>query len=812
MLAEINKLLFEFAPIFYDIVYMSLIATIVGIVILIIKKVFGTKLSPKIYNILWLVFIVLLFVPIKIESGFSIYNAIPIDVANISNVNYRDEYDEIKYIDKLASQGVLQTEQINIDYEKYINVDGKVDTQKISYDKNSTYIKSLIFDLILPFIYILAVIFLTIFTIVSYYIFSYKIGKNSATNGRLLKILQECKNELYIKKDITVINQNLVYVPSLFGIFKTKILISDSIYELEDNQIRYIFLHELSHYKRKDLIKNVVLTILSIIHWFNPIVHLCIKNIRKDMELEVDNMVTKNLSKEEQKSYCKTLVELSSKENTGFASRVLCISNDKKELEGRIKMIKNVEWFSKHKILIGIIGVILLVFLIVCFATTKLTLEPPNLYATTDNSQYVKLLRGGYNWSSGYASVFSNSAHPLEFNYTEYETMNVNLGENIRLTNVRNNTNIGGNIFYPSNIRYYDMNGKPIIMTGDKFPVSMGTKEAYIETPSQVGTYILEVIIDYYDKGYAVYGMKVNVGYNLQEFEQYKGTYIGDNSKVRAIIDMIQYNKYVEQIELKTNNQPYGLKIKYNTLQLAKEDLEFNSIVLFSLIQNLDYIDYVFISDKDYTVTVQRSEYSNDVNLTYEGLISYLNNTKSRKMLEEITGKYLPAFTYIYQYLDYEEDMDSYMLQAILAIYYSNENAQRYDGLYPREMVNKVHKEITGYELKENIQSLGIFPYIEESDCFEIFTEIYTPTITKVNNFEILENGNILIEYEYCYAGEDVVLHLPMIEVGEDVFEIEKQAYKNYIDSLTKYNSRIELKINQEYEYSKYMIVSYEKI
>ena len=812
MLAEINKLLFEFAPIFYDIVYMSLIATIVGIVILIIKKIFGTRLSPKIYNILWLVFIVLLFVPIKIESSFSIYNVIPINVSNISNVNYRDEYDEIKYVDKLAIQDALKEEETNIDYSKYVNIDGKVDTQKISNEKNSIYIRSVIFDCILPFVYLLAVTFLTIFTIVSYYIFSYKIGKKSITNERILQIFEDCKGQLNIKKDIAVINQNLVYVPSLFEIFKTKILVSDNIYNLDDEQIRYIFLHELSHYKRKDLIKNMVLTILSIVHWFNPIVHLCIKNIRKDMELEVDNMVTKKLSKEQQKNYCKTLVELSSKENTGFASRVLCISNNKKELEGRIKMIKNVEWFSKHKIFIGIIGVILLVFLIVCFATTKLTLEPPNLYATTDNSQYVKLIRNGYNWSSGNTNILADSIHPLDANYTDYETMNVNLGENIRLTNARNSSNIGGNIFYPSDIRYYDMSGKQIIMTGDKFPVTMGTKEAYIETPSQVGTYILEVIIDYYDKGNASYSMKVNVGYDFQGFEEYKGTYIGDNSKVRAIVDMIQYSKYVEQIELKTNNEPYGLKIKYNVLQLEKEDLEFNSIVLFSLIQNLDYIDYVFISDKDYTVTVQRNEYSSNVNLTYDGLVSYLNNTQSRKMLEEITDKYLPAFTYIYQYLDYEEDMDTYMLQAILAIYYSNENAQRYDGLYPREMVNKVHKEITGYELKENIQSLGTFPYIEESDCFEIFTEIYTPTITRVNNFEILENGNILIEYEYCYAGEDVILNLPMIEVGEDAFEIEKQAYKDYIDSLTKYNSKIELKENKEYEYSKYMIVSYEKI
>ena len=91
MLAEINKLLFEFAPIFYDIMYMSLIATVVGIVILIIKKLFKAKLSPKIYSIFWLVFIVLLAVPIKFESSFSIYNAIPIDIGNISNISYRND-------------------------------------------------------------------------------------------------------------------------------------------------------------------------------------------------------------------------------------------------------------------------------------------------------------------------------------------------------------------------------------------------------------------------------------------------------------------------------------------------------------------------------------------------------------------------------------------------------------------------------------------------------------------------------------------------------------------------------------------------
>ena len=120
---------------------------------------------------------------------------------------------------------------------------------------------------------------------------------------------------------------------------------------------------------------------------------------------------------------------------------------------------------------------------------------------------------------------------------------------------------------------------------------------------------------------------------------------------------------------------------------------------------------------------------------------------------------------------------------------------------------------------KENIKNDVIASTLEmQMYMYNLFLDAHKENKTIFTNatldtsYKILENGNILIEYEYCYAGEDVILNLPMIEVGEDAFEIEKQAYKDYIDSLTKYNSKIELKENKEYEYSKYMIVSYEKI
>ncbi|MBS5910090.1 MAG: hypothetical protein KID09_05430 [Paenibacillus macerans] len=35
--------------------------------------------------------------------------------------------------------------------------------------------------------------------------------------------------------------------------------------------MKYIFLHELVHHKRKDIAVNWAMTVLLIMHWFNPV-------------------------------------------------------------------------------------------------------------------------------------------------------------------------------------------------------------------------------------------------------------------------------------------------------------------------------------------------------------------------------------------------------------------------------------------------------------------------------------------------------------------------------------------------------------
>ncbi len=49
-----------------------------------------------------------------------------------------------------------------------------------------------------------------------------------------------------------------------------------------------IFLHELNHYKRKDIIIKAFGLIINAIHWFNPLVYMLLKEMNKYCEYTID--------------------------------------------------------------------------------------------------------------------------------------------------------------------------------------------------------------------------------------------------------------------------------------------------------------------------------------------------------------------------------------------------------------------------------------------------------------------------------------------------------------------------------------------
>ena len=69
-----------------------------------------------------------------------------------------------------------------------------------------------------------------------------------------------------------------------------------------------ILRHELTHYRRHDLWYKAVLLAARTLHWFNPLLHLLVKEASVDLELTCDDAVVSDMGQEARRAYSKTLL------------------------------------------------------------------------------------------------------------------------------------------------------------------------------------------------------------------------------------------------------------------------------------------------------------------------------------------------------------------------------------------------------------------------------------------------------------------------------------------------------------------------
>lgn len=101
-------------------------------------------------------------------------------------------------------------------------------------------------------------------------------------------------------------------------------------------------------------------------------------------------------------------------------------------------------------------------------------------------------------------------------------------------------------------------------------------------------------------------------------FEQ-QGTYLGDNSSVRDIVQQLPHGDQLKKMELSTKVKPYQLTLRYagyeegQVEQKSNRTAIYNATALFTLIPNVDHVNMT-IEDTSYHFTKQqlRDWYGND--------------------------------------------------------------------------------------------------------------------------------------------------------------------------------------------------------
>ena len=92
------------------------------------------------------------------------------------------------------------------------------------------------------------------------------------------------------------------------GLVHPVILLPDSILSLPAEDMRMILLHELTHLKRRDMERKLLLLFAACIHWFNPLVWLMLRCSGQDMEATCDDAVLARYPAEFKDRYCRLLL------------------------------------------------------------------------------------------------------------------------------------------------------------------------------------------------------------------------------------------------------------------------------------------------------------------------------------------------------------------------------------------------------------------------------------------------------------------------------------------------------------------------
>ncbi len=153
-----------------------------------------------------------------------------------------------------------------------------------------------------------------------------------------------------------------VTTPVLIGVIKPVIILPRFAYvhNAMEKELRNILRHELTHYRRKDILYKWFVVAVTSLHWFNPLMVLIRKEIGKACELSCDETVISNMSAIEMRQYGNTLLTFSAAKKYPAGIPATTLSEGKAELKERLVSI--MKYRKKSAWLISLIFMMAVMF------------------------------------------------------------------------------------------------------------------------------------------------------------------------------------------------------------------------------------------------------------------------------------------------------------------------------------------------------------------------------------------------------------------------------------------------------------------
>lgn len=123
---------------------------------------------------------------------------------------------------------------------------------------------------------------------------------------RILPLYNALGDELDLDRRPRLMTCPGLSAPMLAGLLHPVLLLPEQA--LSSKELEYALLHELTHYRRRDIWLKALALWVRAVHWFNPLVWLMDRAIERDTELSCDEAVLRHLPREEHAAYGKTIL------------------------------------------------------------------------------------------------------------------------------------------------------------------------------------------------------------------------------------------------------------------------------------------------------------------------------------------------------------------------------------------------------------------------------------------------------------------------------------------------------------------------
>lgn len=335
---------------------MSLSGGIVIIILSLVLLLFGKKLSRQWQYYIWLIAIVRLMIPFAPQQNLMniLFQFADITFSNIENISTEKLQNE---------QNQTNIEQLNNEEGKKLNMksqgtdDETIDkTVEDSVNKTSNMqiivkIQHVLLNIVqkyLVFVWLLPAIFLLIRKIIIYQNFIKYIRADSedVQDFLLLEHFGTLLEKKHIRHAISLSINEIVTSPIIVGFFNPSIILPATV--ITDSEFEHAILHELVHYKRRDILYKWLTQFTICVHWFNPLSYVLQQKINTACELSCDEVVIQNFNEQERYAYGDTLLHMAGK-NVKYKNPISSIkfSDNKKYLKERLDAIMSFQKTTK---------------------------------------------------------------------------------------------------------------------------------------------------------------------------------------------------------------------------------------------------------------------------------------------------------------------------------------------------------------------------------------------------------------------------------------------------------------------------------